>query len=209
MSEFKMLSLFNRAARFAGRSLIGSAFVGGSLIGASTGVHAASANAAGMSRMTAYTISFDGLNGGKINLMDYAGKPVLVVNTASFCGFTNQYDGLAKVYKRYKDRGLVVIGVPSNDFGGQEPGGPKEITATAKEHGVTFPMAAKAKVKGPQAHRFYTWAAQQKPGATPRWNFHKYLIGRDGHIAAVFDTRTKPDDPKVIVAIETELAKGK
>lgn len=198
-SAFGFISVRRLASGIAGAGVIAAAAI----------APLSPASAAGMSRMTAYTISFDGLNGGKINLMDYAGKPVLVVNTASFCGFTNQYDGLAKVYKRYKDRGLVVIGVPSNDFGGQEPGGPKEITATTKEHGVTFPMAAKAKVKGPDAHRFYKWAARQKPGATPRWNFHKYLIGRNGHVAAVFDTRTKPDDPKVIAAIETELAKAK
>jgi glutathione peroxidase len=160
-----------------------------------------------VSRMSAHAISFAGLNGGRIDLADFAGKPVLVVNTASFCGFTNQYGALAKLHEKYKARGFSIIGVPSNDFGGQEPGGPKEITATAHEYGVSFPMAEKAVVKGPNAHRFFKWAAAERPGRTPQWNFHKYLIGADGHIAAVFDTRVKPDAPEVISAIERELAK--
>ena len=161
------------------------------------------------SRMSAHAISFAGLNGGRIDLSDFAGKPVLVVNTASFCGFTNQYGALAKLHDKYKARGFSVIGVPSNDFGGQEPGGPKEITATAHEYGVAFPMAAKAMVKGPNAHRFYKWAATERPGQTPQWNFHKYLIGADGHVAAVFDTRVKPDAPEIIATIERELAAKK
>lgn len=156
--------------------------------------------------MTAYAFSFPSLNGGMINLADYAGKPVLVVNTASFCGFTNQFGALAKLYEKYREKGLVVIGVPSNDFGAQEPGGPKEIAATASEYKVTFPMTEKTVVKGANAHRFYKWAASERPGETPSWNFHKYLIGRDGTLAAAFSTQTKPDDARVIAAIERELA---
>ena len=103
----------------------------------------------GMSRMTAYAFSFAALKGGDIRLADYAGKPILVVNTASQCGYTPQYAGLQELWKRYRDKGLLIIGVPSNDFGGQEPGGPAEINKTAHgEYGVSFPLAAKADVKG-------------------------------------------------------------
>ncbi|MCC2096341.1 MAG: glutathione peroxidase, partial [Hyphomicrobiales bacterium] len=128
-----------------------------------------------------------------------------VVNTASLCGFTPQYRALQDLWETYRDRDLVVLGVPSNDFGGQEPGGPKEITATAHEYGATFPMTAKAVVKGPNAHRFYKWAAAERPGQTPEWNFHKYLIGANGHVVAVFGSRVKPDAPEVTTAIEREL----
>jgi glutathione peroxidase len=96
--------------------------------------------------------------------------------------------------------------VPSNDYGGQEPGGPTEILHTAHdEYGVRFPLAAKVDIKGQAAHPFYKWAALERPGEQPRWNFHKYLIGRDGHIAAVFSTPVEPTDPRVIAAIEKEL----
>jgi glutathione peroxidase len=114
------------------------------------------ANGAAMSAITAYAFSFDGLQGEPIRLSDFAGKPMLVVNTASLCGYTPQYTGLEQLYKRFHDRGLVMIGVPSNDFGGQEPGGVAEIVETANhEYGVTFPLAAKADVVGPNAHPFY------------------------------------------------------
>ncbi len=155
--------------------------------------------------MSAYAFSFAGLDGGKIDLADYAGKPVLIVNTASFCGYTNQFGGLAALYEKYRARGLVVIGVPSNDFGAQEPGGPKEIAATAGEYKVTFPLTEKTVVKGTNAHRFYKWAASERPRETPSWNFHKYLIGRDGTLAASFSTQTRPDDAGLIAAIEREL----
>src|SRR6188508_1435204 len=165
------------------------------------------AQAPAMSRPTAYTFSFDGLDGAKLSLSGYAGKPILVVNTASRCGYTPQLAGLQKLWVRYHDRGLLIIGVPSNDFGGQEPGGPAEINKTAHgEYGVSFPLAAKADVKGPSAHPFYKWAAHERPGDPPRWNFHKYLIGCDGLLAAVFPTQTEPTDPRVIAAIEKELA---
>ena len=140
-----------------------------------------------MSRMTAYGFSFPALTGGDIRLAEYAGRPLLVVNTASLCGFTPQYAGLQELWTEFRGRGLVIIGVPSNDFGGQEPGGATEIAQTAQHHyGVTFPIAAKAVVKGSNAHPFYKWAAEARPKDVPRWNFHKYLIGRDGYIAEVF-----------------------
>ena len=116
-----------------------------------------------VSRMTAYAFSFTGLKGGDIKLADYAGKPVLVVNTASQCGYTPQYAGLQELWTRYRERGLVILGVPSNDFGGQEPGGASEIEHTAHQgYGVTFPLAAKAEVRGAAQHPFYKWAASRK-----------------------------------------------
>ncbi len=159
-----------------------------------------------MSRLTAYAFSFARLDGGDIRLADFAGKPILVVNTASLCGYTPQYAGLQDLWTRFHDSGLMILGVPSNDFGGQEPGGAADIKETANhQYGVTFPLAAKAAVKGPAAHPFYKWAAAERPLETPRWNFHKYLIGRDGHIAAAFSTATEPQDPKVIAAIAREI----
>ena len=127
---------------------------------------------AGMSRITAYAFSFAGLAGGNIRLADYAGRPILIVNTASLCGFTPQYAGLQELWTEFGARGLMIIGVPSNDFGGQEPGGATEIAATAQhQYGVTFPISAKAVVKGPNAHPFYKWAAEARPKDVPRWNF--------------------------------------
>ncbi len=159
-----------------------------------------------MSRITAYAFSFAGLDGADIKLADHAGKPILVVNTASLCGFTPQYAGLQQLWARYRERGLMIVGVPSNDFGGQEPGGTTEIMKTAHaEYGVGFPLAAKAQVKGSSPHPFYKWAAAERPLDTPRWNFHKYLVGRDGHIAAVFPTNIEPMDARVINAIVKEL----
>jgi glutathione peroxidase len=170
---------------------------------------ARAANAeAPMNRITAYAFSFDGLQGEPIRLADFAGKPILVVNTASLCGYTPQYAGLEQLYKRFHDRGLVMIGVPSNDFGGQEPGGVADIVETANhEFGVTFPLAAKADVVGANAHPFYKWAASERPLETPRWNFHKYLVGRDGHIAAVFATQIEPMEARVVDAVAKELGR--
>ena len=159
-----------------------------------------------MSRPTAYAFSFTGLDGNAIRLAEHAGKPILVVNTASLCGYTPQYTGLQELWKRYKERGLLIVGVPSNDFGGQEPGGADEIDKTAHgRYGVSFPLAAKAEVRGAAAHPFYRWAALERPGDSPRWNFHKYLVGRDGRIAAVFSTQTEPTEAIVVAAIEKEL----
>ena len=155
-----------------------------------------------MSRITAYAFSFPGLAGGEIRLADYAGHPILIVNTASLCGFTPQYAGLQELWTEFHDRGLMIIGVPSNDFGGQEPGGATEIAETAQhQYGVTFPIAAKAVVKGPNAHPFYKWAAEARPKDVPRWNFHKYLIGRDGYIADVFPESVEPADTRVKTAL--------
>ena len=163
--------------------------------------------AQGMSRITAYAFSFGGLAGGSIRLADYAGRPILIVNTASLCGFTPQYAGLQELWTEFSARGLMIIGVPSNDFGSQEPGGAAEIAETAQhQYGVTFPISAKAVVKGPSAHPFYKWAAEARPKDVPRWNFHKYLIGRDGYIAEVFAESVEPADTRVKTAIARALA---
>jgi glutathione peroxidase len=161
---------------------------------------------AAMSPITAYAFSFPALAGGEIKLADYAGKPLMLVNTASLCGFTPQYAGLQQLWTEFHDRGLMIIGVPSNDFGGQEPGGATEIIETAqRQFGVTFPMTAKAVVKGPNAHPFYKWAAGIRPKDVPQWNFHKYLIGRDGSIAEAFPATVEPTDTRVRTAIARAL----
>jgi glutathione peroxidase len=176
------------------------------LLGALLLVPGAACAQTNMSRITAYAFTFKGLDGQDIRLADHAGKPILIVNTASLCGYTPQYAGLQQLWRRYRERGLLIVGVPSNDFGGQEPGGAAEIKATAHgEYGASFPLAEKAQVKGPAAHPFYRWAALERPGETPHWNFHKYLIGRDGSVKASFATEIEPTDPRIITAIEREL----
>jgi glutathione peroxidase len=171
-------------------------FLAGSFVTPAFFVPPAFAQAPAMTRVTAYAFSFVGLEGPDIWLADHAGKPILVVNTASLCGYTPQYAALQQLWTRYHGRGLMIVGVPSNDFGGQEPGGTADIMRTAHgEYGIGFPLAVKAQVKGPNPHPFYKWAAAERPLETPRWNFHKYLVGRDGHIAAVFATEIEPRTP--------------
>ncbi|KIZ42737.1 MULTISPECIES: glutathione peroxidase [Rhodopseudomonas] len=184
------------------RTIVGAtlgAFVGGLVAPARAQI--------AMSRITAYGFSFAALSGDDIRLADFAGRPFMVVNTASLCGYTPQYAGLQTLWTTYRDRGLTVIGVPSNDFGGQEPGGVAEIAQTAQhQYGVTFPIAAKTVVIGANAHPFYKWAAEARPRDVPRWNFHKYLIGRDGYIADVFPQAVEPTDSRVLTAIGRALA---
>jgi glutathione peroxidase len=161
----------------------------------------------GMSRISAYAFSFPALSGDDIRLAAFTGKPLLVVNTASLCGYTPQYAGLQELWNEFRPRGLNVVGVPSNDFGGQEPGGATEITETAHhQYGVTFPVTAKAVVIGAKAHPFYKWAAEARPKEVPKWNFHKYLIGRDGYIADVFASAVAPADTRIKTAIARALA---
>ncbi|MEQ1673163.1 MAG: glutathione peroxidase, partial [Hyphomicrobium sp.] len=128
--------------------------------------------------------------------------------TASFCGFTKQYAGLQQLWSKYEAKGLVVIGVPSNDFGGQEPKAEGDIKSFCEgAFGVTFPLTAKQVVIGSGAHDFYKWAATAAgPDGLPSWNFHKYLIGRDGRLVASLSTRAAPDSPEVTAAIEKALA---
>ena len=138
------------------------------------------------------------------SLCQYSGKVVLVVNTASFCGFTGQYKGLEDLYARYKDKGLVVLGFPSNDFA-QEKGSNKEIADFCENtFGVKFPMFAKSSVKGPEASPLFQQLAQLS-GTAPRWNFHKYLIGRDGKVIADYPSRVTPQDRALTSAIERAL----
>jgi glutathione peroxidase len=193
------------AARYNGRMIDRRQILLGA--GALLAVGPRRAQATAMSRITAYAFMFKGLDGTEILLSSYAGHPILVVNTASLCGYTPQYTGLQELWTRYRERGLIVLGVPSNDFGGQEPGGASEIGKTAHdEYHVTFPLAEKVAVKGPNAHPFYKWAAAERPLEAPRWNFHKYLVGRNGQLKAAFTSAVEPTDPRVIAAIETELA---
>jgi len=138
------------------------------------------------------------------SLCEYAGKVVLVVNTASQCGYTPQYEGLEALYRKYRDRGLVVLGFPSNDFGGQEPGSNREIAAfCVNQYAIDFPMFARIELnKSP----LYAELARAT-GAAPRWNFHKYLIDRSGAQVLSFDTRVDPNDPKLVAAVEKMLSR--
>jgi len=142
-----------------------------------------------------------------VNLADaYAGKVVLVVNVASKCGNTPQYDGLEALYQEYGEKGLVVLGFPSNDFMGQEPGTEEEIQEFCRlTYKVKFPMFEKVTVKEGEAHPFYDNLAAAA-GTYPTWNFHKYLIGRDGKLIREFSPRTKPYDDKIITELESALA---
>ena len=143
----------------------------------------------------------------QVNLCEaYEGKVLLVVNTASKCGNTPQYDGLEAMYEKYGSDGLVVLGFPSNDFMGQEPGTEEQIEEFCRlTYGVQFPMFEKTTVKGNDAHPFYVDLADAA-GTAPKWNFHKYLIGRDGKLISAFSPRTQPDDEKLVSAIESALA---
>ncbi len=166
------------------------------------------AQAATAETKTAHDFAFTTLAGGEaMPLSNYKGKVLLIVNTASKCGFTGQYDGLEKLYQEYKDEGLVIIGVPSNDFGGQEPGSSEEIAEFCKlNYGVSFPMAGKEVVSGDKAHPFYVWAKKSLGfGTAPKWNFHKYLVGRDGALVDYFNSNTSPDANRVKEAIEKAL----
>ena len=155
----------------------------------------------------AHSFSFTSIDGAPLPLSGFKDKAVLVVNTASACRLTPQYKGLEALWQAYKGSGLVVLGVPCNDFGAQEPGTEGEIKAFCETRfGVDFPMAGKAHVIGADAHPFYQWAAAELgEGSTPRWNFHKYLIGRDGSLAGVFGSRTDPEAAEVKAAIEAAL----
>ena len=141
------------------------------------------------------------------NLCQYAGKVVLVVNTASYCGFTKQYEGLEKLHAKYAGRGLVVLGFPSNDFGKQEPGTSKEIADFCfNTYGVKFPMFAKSSVKGSEANPLYASLARLT-GQEPKWNFTKYLIDRQGKAVEYFPSKVAPEDPQLVAKIEQALAK--
>ncbi len=157
---------------------------------------------------SAYDFSFKTLVGGKpLPLSQFKGNVLLIVNTASKCGFTKQYEGLEQLYQHYHASGLVILGVPSNDFGSQEPGTDTEIAEFCRlNYGVSFPMAAKEVVSGQKAHPFYAWAKKTLGfGTAPKWNFHKYLIDRNGKLVDYFNSTTSPNAGRVHEAIETLL----
>ena len=151
--------------------------------------------------------SFNRLQTGHTeSLCQYRGKVVLIVNTASYCGYTHQYEGLEALYRKYKSRGLVVVGFPSNDFGGQEPGSNKEIAEFCRlTYGVEFPMFEKTSVTSIKTNPLYAELAA-RTGQSPKWNFHKYLVDRDGKEVASFGTRVEPDSTDLVSAVERMLA---
>jgi glutathione peroxidase len=154
--------------------------------------------------MRAYDFSFRTLQGKDYPLAQLAGRPLIVVNTASKCGFTPQYKGLEALWRAKKEAGLVVIGVPSNDFAGQEPGSADDISSFCElNYGVDFPMMEKVHVKGADAHPFFKWAGGQGGFlAAPKWNFFKYLIGKDGALANWFSCITAPESGRFVKAVE-------
>jgi glutathione peroxidase len=154
-----------------------------------------------------YALKTTTLQGQPADLSQYAGQVALVVNVASQCGFTPQYAGLEKLYEELKGRGFVILGFPSNDFGGQEPGSPEEIaTFCKKNYGVTFPIFSKLVTKaGPEQSPLYGYLGQS--GSLPSWNFGKYLLGKDGKVVKYFPSKVTPESPELREAIEAALAK--
>src|SRR5215467_13908357 len=152
----------------------------------------------------AYRFEFVSIDGERLPFGAWRGRPVLVVNTASFCGYTPQYRELEALWQKYRDKGLIVLGVPSNDFGRQEPGTEAEIkNFCATNYKVTFPMTSKNPVIGGSAHPLYKWAVSEAgEAAAPRWNFHKYLIGKNGELAGTFGSKITPEDAALTSAIE-------
>lgn len=161
-----------------------------------------------MTQKTAHDFMFQTLTGEiPLPLSQFEGKVLFIVNTASACGYTPQYAELESLYQTYKDKGLVVLGVPSNDFAGQEPGSSEEIASFCQlNYGVSFPMTAKEHVRGKDAHPFYRWAKEVLGfGTAPKWNFHKYLVGRDGTLVDYFVTPTSPTSERVVRKVEEAL----
>ncbi len=156
-----------------------------------------------------YDFTLTGNDGKPLSLEKFKGKVVMLVNTASQCGFTPQFEGLEALYNAKKDQGLVIVGVPSNDFGGQEPGNNSEIATFCKlNYGVTFPLADKSDVVGDNAIPVYKWAGAQAGFlGTPKWNFHKYLFGKDGKFIDWFATATTPESAKITTAVDEALKK--
>ena len=156
----------------------------------------------------AYDFKFKDLDGSALNLSEYKGKVVVVVNVASQCGFTKQYEDMQNVWEKYQSKGIVMLGIPSNDFGKQEPGSNKDIKNFCEaKFGISFPMAEKVSVKGENAHPFYKWANENHgKAAVPKWNFHKIIVGKDGKIADTFASIIKPTSKRFILAIEKALS---
>jgi len=152
----------------------------------------------------AYDFKFKDLDGSTISLSEYKAKIIVVVNVASQCGFTNQYEDMQKVWEKYQKKGVIILGVPSNDFGNQEPGNNKEIKDFCEaKFGISFPMTEKVSVKGSEAHPFYIWARENHGrSAIPKWNFHKIIIDKNGKIAETFASITNPSSQKFIKALD-------
>ena len=155
----------------------------------------------------AYDFKFNDLDGSELHLNQYKNKVIVIVNVASKCGFTNQYDDMQKIWEKYQERGLIVIGVPSNDFGKQEPGSNKEIKNFCEaKFGISFHMTEKISVIGEKAHPFYLWAKEYYgKSAVPKWNFHKIIIGKNGKVVDTFSSITSPSSKRFISFIEKQL----
>lgn len=176
------------------------------LIGGVVAAPALVATAAAQGAASAHGFAFDRAGGGRIALSDYRGRPILIVNTATNCGYAGQFATLEQLWQRYSGRGLMLLAVPSNDFGGQEPLDGAAIAEAARQtHGATYAFTEKSVVRGPSAHPFYRWAAAQRPTEAPRWNFHKYLIGREGELIGGYSSSTDPIGPQLVRAIGQEL----
>jgi glutathione peroxidase len=156
---------------------------------------------------TLFDFKIDSINGGELNLSDFEGQTLLLVNVASNCGFTKQYDDLQKLYDNFKDKGLIVVGIPSNQFGGQEPGTTSEIKDFCETNfNITFPMTKKYDVKGNNAHPIYLWAKDTYgKSAVPKWNFHKILINKDGKVEDTYTSFISPISKKIIKKLEQIL----
>ncbi len=159
-----------------------------------------------------YTFKLDDIDGEPVSLEKYRGKVLLIVNVASNCGYTPQYEGLESLYKKYRDRGLVILGFPANDFKQQEPGTNAEIKQFCRlNYGVTFPMFSKIHVTGPDIHPLYEYLTSEETNpefsGEITWNFNKFLIGPGGEILNRFDRKVKPEDPEMIEAVESALSK--
>ena len=152
----------------------------------------------------AYDFNFNDLDGSKLSLSEFKNKVIVVVNVASQCGFTKQYDDMQMIWEKYQAKGVIMLGVPSNDFGKQEPGSNQDIKNFCEaKFGITFPMTEKVSVKGSSAHPFYIWAKKNHGGsAVPKWNFHKIIIDKTGKVSDTFASITKPSSKKFIIALE-------
>jgi len=157
----------------------------------------------------AYEFKFNDLDGSELSFNEYKGKVIVVVNVASKCGFTKQYEDMQNIWEKYEEKGLVMIGVPSNDFGQQEPGSSEEIKNFCEaKFGISFPMTEKVSVKGDNAHPFYLWAKKNFGNeAVPKWNFHKIIINKEGKVETTFTSITSPSSKKFVSTIEKNLNK--
>ena len=166
-----------------------------------------STSATGNYDKIAFDFNFNDLDGTPLNLSEYKNKVIIAVNVASQCGFTNQYEDMQNIWEKYQNKGIIMLGIPSNDFGNQEPGNSKDIKNFCEaKFGITFPMTEKVSVKGPESHPFYIWARENHgKSAIPKWNFHKIIVGRNGKIKDTFASITNPSSKKFITALEKAL----